>query len=323
MPNTLRSLGARLIVRFRIEESLPLPARTVLGAVQIALKVKRAVAERLIHEGGVLCRGRLLSQGFHRLQVGDLLEIDYVPQPARLSKSQPSGMSRFEIVYDDSLFIVVNKPAGLLTVPTPKKESNTLQAQLKKWLAKQQPGAHAFCVHRLDRLVSGLLVFAKSTEAADAIRDQFASRKPDRRYTAFVAGRLTQPNGTVNSYLSTDDQLSRVSSVDPEQGELAITHYRVLQQWNAVALIEVRLETGRRNQIRVHLAELGHPILGDPRYRPQEAAHPYWPHGRVALHAETLAFQHPESGKLLRFVAAWPQEFRDLRKRLVNADRKA
>lgn len=308
-----------MIIQFRIEENLPLPARTVLGAVQIALKTKRSTAEQLIHEGGVSCRGKLLCQGHQRLQIGDLLEIDYAPQPIKAPKSQPGAMQRFEIVYDDRLLIVVHKPAGLLTVPTPKRESNTLQSQLRKWLDRQQPGAQAICVHRLDRLVSGLLVFAKSYEAADLIREQFSARKPERVYTAFVSGQLKETRGTIRSYLSTNDQLSRESSDDPEAGELAITHYRVVQQWRDVACLEVRLETGRRNQIRVHLADLGHPILGDPRYRPRQAQHAWWPHQRIALHAETLAFSHPETGQPLRFVAAWPQEFRDLRKRLMKS----
>ena len=119
---------------------------------------------------------------------------------------------------------------------------------------------------------------------------------------------------------STNEQLSRLSSEDPTAGELAIT-LRVIEQWRDVALIEVRLETGRRNQIRVHLAEQGHPILGDPRYRPQEAAHPAWAHQRVALHAETLEIQHPETKKVMRFVASWPQEFRNLRKQLTRSHR--
>lgn len=306
-----------MIIHFRIEENLPFPARTVLGAVQIALKVKRSVAEQLIHEGGVTCRGKCLSQGFKRLQVGDQLQIDYAPQPVSVGKQRTGAQPRFEIVHDDESFIVVNKPAGLLTVPTPKRESNTLQSQLAKWLSRQQPDAKAVCVHRLDRLVSGLLVFAKTYEAADLLRSQFADRKPERLYTAFVAGKLSSPRGTLQSYLSTNDQLSRVSSPEPQAGELAITHYRVVQQWSDVAQLEIRLETGRRNQIRVQLAEEGHPILGDPRYRPHQAKHGLWPYSyRIALHAETLVIQHPESGQVLRFVAPWPQEFRNLRKRL-------
>lgn len=304
-----------MLVRFKVPESLPYPARTVLGAVQMALKIKRVAAELLIHEGGVLCRGKPLIQTHLRVEAGDVLEMDYAPQPVQPSRGS-GRKERFEIVFDDEGLIVVNKPAGLLTVPTPKRESNTLQSQIRKWLAQQQPTAQAICVHRLDRLVSGLLVFAKSYEMADLIREQFADRKPQRLYTAIVAGEMTQPSGTIRNYLRTDDDLNRRSSNDPTQGELAITHYRVKEVWNGVSLLEVQLETGRRNQIRVHLADLGHPVLGDPRYQRLSAEHPLWPYERIALHAETLSFTHPKRQELLRFVAPWPQEFRDLRKRL-------
>lgn len=305
-----------LLVRFSVTEQLPLPARTAVGVVQAALKVKRPAAQQLIHSGCVTCSGRIILQSHIRLQVGDCVEIQYAPQPVRAAKIDSGAGQRFEIVYDDDSLIVVNKPAGLLTVPTPKRESNTLQGQLRKWLARQQPGAQAICVHRLDRLVSGLLVFAKSFEMADQIRAQFEKRKPERQYTAIVSGHLDSPSGSIRSYLSTDQQLTRVSSLDPSAGELAITHYTTTERWKDVSLLQVRLETGRRNQIRVHLADLGHPILGDPRYRPEQAEHVLWPYKRIALHAETLSILHPVTGELLRLAAPWPQEFRDLRKQL-------
>jgi 23S rRNA pseudouridine1911/1915/1917 synthase len=288
----------------------------VLGVVQIALKIKRAAAQQLIHEGGVLCRGKPLTQTHMPVDVGDLLELDYAPQPAPLPKQSANRGERFEIVFDDENFVIVNKPAGLLTVPTPKREPNTLQSQLRKWLERQQPGAQALCVHRLDRLVSGLLVFAKNYATADLIRSQFEARKPQRIYTAIVAGIPQESQGTIRNYLSTDDDLNRRASNDPGAGELAITHYRVKEQWNGVALLEIRLETGRRNQIRVHMADLGHPVLGDPRYHRYDAEHPLWPYERIALHAETLGLEHPDTGEELHFIAPWPQEFRDLRKRL-------
>lgn len=309
-----------MIVRFKVPENLPFPARTVLGAVQMALKIKRRAAEVVIHEGGVTCRGKPLIQTHLRLEVGDTLDIDYAPQPVRQPKSRGSSQDRFEIVFDDDTLIVVNKPAGLLTVPTPKREPNTLQSQIRKWLERQQPGAQAVCVHRLDKLVSGLLVFAKSFEAADLIRSQFEARKPQRLYSAIVAGVPKESKGTIRSYLSTDKDLTRRSSDDPSQGELAITHYRVKEAWDGVALLEIKLETGRRNQIRVHMAEIGHPVLGDPRYHRLSAEHPLWPYERIALHAETLAIIHPITQDDLRFIAPWPQEFRDLRKRLRLRD---
>ncbi len=308
-----------MIVRFKVDERLPPPARTVVSLVQAALKVQRSIAEELIHEGAVRTRGRTLSQTHFKLDVGDELEIDYAPQPkATPNKRDVSRAAQFEVVHDDEFVIVVNKPAYMLTVPTPKRESNTLQSKVRAWLEKNQSSAQAICVHRLDRGVSGLLVFAKSYEVADQLRSQFADRKPERRYAAIVQGQLAQGEGTFRSYLATDESLSRHSVQNPEAGELAITHYKVREKWGDTTLVEVTLETGRRNQIRVHFAEAGHPVLGDPRYRSGEAAHRWWPFKRLALHAETLGIEHPESGELLRFTCPWPQEFRDFRRRAAR-----
>jgi hypothetical protein len=154
----------------------------------------------------------------------------------------------------------------------------------------------------------------ESLEVAEKIRNQFAARKPDRQYIAIVAGLVEDDSGTIQNYLATDENLNRYSVEDPAKGELAITHYRVRQRWQDTTLVEVRLETGRRNQIRVHMADLGHPILGDPRYRRDLATHRAWPYRRIALHAESLGFVHPTDGQAMRFVAPWPQEFRDFQR---------
>ncbi|MEC8556533.1 MAG: RluA family pseudouridine synthase [Planctomycetota bacterium] len=307
-----------MIVRFQVDERLPLPARNALNVVQTALKVNRSVASKLIHDGMVACRGRGISQTHHMLRVGDEVEIDYVPQPvkqpAKKKTSNPRG--KFDVVHDDEAIIVVNKPAGLLTVPSPQREKNTLRGQLQKWLRHQKTDSKAICVHRLDRGVSGLLVFAKSDEVAEHLIAQFSQRKPQRQYVAIVQGVLSDDKGTFRSHLATDEQSLNRFSVDESdpRGELAITHYRVKERWKGVTIVEVQLETGRRNQIRVHFAEAGHPIIGDPRYRPAEAEHALWPHRRIALHAETLGFRHPTEDSPLLFKAPWPQEFRDLRR---------
>lgn len=289
-----------------------------MQVVQAALKVQRSIAEKLIHDAAVQCRGRIISQTHFRLDVGDELEIDYAPQPVKTPrKKSKTSMERFEVVHDDESIIVVTKPAWILTVPSLKRENNTLLSQVTKWTQANQAGVEAICVHRLDRGVSGLLVFAKSREIADALRDQFAARKPRRKYTAIVQGRVEDQQGSIQNYLTTDEKtLTRYSTEDPNGGELAITHYVVKDHWKDTTLVEVQLETGRRNQIRVHLAELGHPILGDPRYRPQEAEHQHWPYKRLALHAETLGFVHPVSGESLLFKAPWPQEFRDFQRKM-------
>lgn len=311
-----------MIVRYSIPEHLPLPARNVLSVVQAALKVARPVAKKLIHDGAVSVGERVLNQTHFQLKVGQVVEIDYVPQPHKPSRTKrgakSSAAKTFEVVHDDPDIIVVHKPAGLLTVPSPMREKNNLREQIRKWLAQnsaQSEEADAICVQRLDRGVSGLLVFAKHSRASEALIQQFSSRKPDRRYIAIVQGVPKKTRATIRSFLATDaESLNRYSVENEQDGELAITHYEVMDTWGEISLLSVRLETGRRNQIRVHMAEAGHPIVGDPRYRPRLAEHPAWPHRRIALHAERLGFDHPMTGEKLVFESSWPQEFRDLRK---------
>jgi 23S rRNA pseudouridine1911/1915/1917 synthase len=157
-------------------------------------------------------------------------------------------------------------------------------------------------VHRLDRGVSGLLVFGKQPEVATAIREQLAERKPLRRYIAIVNGNLQSSDGKFDSYLTTNKKsLTRYSTNDPAEGQHAITHFCVVERLAEVTVVEVWLETGRRNQIRVHLAEAGHPVLGDERYRAKEARHHRWTWKRLALQAIELGFVHPTTGEELHF----------------------
>ena len=308
-----------MIIRYCVDEKLPFPARNALSVVQAALKVNRHIATSLIHDGAVTCRGRSVLQPHAKFDVGDQVEICYVPPTAAKQKRKgaKSGQSRFEVIHDDPSLLVVNKPAELLTLPTPHRERHTLKSQIDKWLASQGHPGPSICVHRLDRGVSGVLVFAKDSDTAQALRSQFSQRKPKRKYVTIVCGHLENASGTFRSHLATDEQtLHRYSVANPDEGELAITHYHLRELWRDASLCEVTLETGRRNQIRVHFAEAGHPILGDPRYRPEQAQHPLWPYKRIALHAELLGFKHPDSDQFMEFTAPWPQEFRDLRRRL-------
>ncbi len=297
-----------------VDPSLPEPARNILTILQSLLGVHRKTALELVHAGAVFVNDRTVSQAHCKLSLGDRIEVEYAPQPAKVVSKRQGSKPQFEIAYDDEHLMLVVKPADLLTVPTPKRERNTLIGRVQQWLDDQQPGTRAFCVQRLDRGVSGIIVLAKSLKVAELLRNQFQARKPDRQYIAIVAGKIVNSVGTMKSFLATDKQLNRFSVEDELAGELAITHYEVKEFWEDSTLVEVRLETGRRNQIRVHFAEAGHPVIGDPRYRTQQAAHRWWSHKRLALHAESLGFEHPISHASIKFIAPWPQEFRDFRK---------
>lgn len=221
----------------------------------------------------------------------------------------------FELVYEDNFLLVVDKKAGYLSVPTGEwnrttKGEQTLIGEIKRYLAiKSGRDLGATPIHRLDRDTSGLLVVAKSQKISQRVKEQFSARKPDREYVAIVKGRVAKEKGTFRSYLATDDDLNQYSTKREAEGKLAITHYEVVSYLEDATRVRVTLETGRRNQIRVHFSEVGHPVLGDVRYRAELAKHKRWPYPRLALHAARLGFAHPMSRKKLEFLSPLPKEF--------------
>lgn len=259
----------------------------------------------------VFVNGAICSQPGQLAAAGDRIVLSFDPHRRYHPLPRPVRSPGFEIVLEDRHLIIVNKPAALLTVPTPHGESNTLLDKVSQYVRHSLQGRsrQAFACHRLDRGVSGLLVFAKSAEISQQIRDQFALSKPERKYAAIVAGEMDQREGTFESLLATDKNLTRFSTEDETIGQRAVTHYSVARKLSGAMLVHVWLETGRRNQIRVHFAEAGHPVLGDPRYRPELARHRLWPYKRLALHAELLGFEHPVTQQSLRLQSPLPAEF--------------
>ncbi len=299
-----------------VNNSIPPPARNLANLVKGLARTTEAESARHIHDGLVKVNGRIRTQPHFKLAPGDRIEVEFTPKMYSETKRGSSARPQLKIVFEDDDLIVVEKPAGLLTVPTKLREKSNLQAMIDKYLHKRNENATCYCVQRLDRGVSGVLVFAKSLQIAESLRDQFAARKPHRRYVAIVSGQMRQTSGKYESYLTTDSELNQYSTRNAEEGKLAITHFVVTRIWESATMLEVRLETGRRNQIRVHFAEAGHPILGDPRYQRHLAVHPLWNYDRLALHAESLSIAHPRTGQQLSFTSSWPDEFREFQRRL-------
>lgn len=210
---------------------------------------------------------------------------------------------RVRIVFEDDDLIVVDKTAGLLTIATDEVKYETAEAFLTSYLGTRE----ALHVHRLDRDTSGALVFAKNSWIRDRLQERFAVHDIERVYVAIVYGKLREPSGTFRSFLAEDRNLRVRSVVSADDGKEAVTHYRTTASGRGYSILEVTLETGRRNQIRVHLAEAGHPILGDTMYG--RGFDPEFP--RLALHAKLLGFVHPRSGKKVTFTAEVPRVFRD------------
>jgi 23S rRNA pseudouridine1911/1915/1917 synthase len=269
----------------------------------------------LFDHGCVRLNGAHCPEPGQRLAAGDEVSLRYDANQRYHPKPKPKQRLGFDLVFEDQHLIVVGKPPELLTVPTARREKNTLQSRVESYVKHVGKARGAFTVHRLDRGVSGLLVFGKTQDVMRALKDQFELNKPEREYVALVAGDLQKDGGTFESLLATDKDLNRFSTLDEKIGQRAVTHYRVVARLKGATLVQVRLETGRRNQIRVHFAEAGHPVLGDPRYKPELAADSRWPHERLALHARLLGFEHPITGQELRFEAPLPEEMeRFLRK---------
>ncbi|MBC7660911.1 MAG: RluA family pseudouridine synthase [Chitinophagaceae bacterium] len=272
------------------------------------LGFSRARVRGLIDHSGVTINDELCTDGGVAVHEGDALLLQYDPQRKYQEKPKERATRGFQVLYKDDAVVVVNKESGILTVPTDRRETNSLVDILSSHLNHNNPRRQKVSVvHRLDRDTSGLLIFGQTKEYADIIIKQFAARKPEREYAAIVAGVVAKDKGTIESFLQTDKALNQKSGAT---GEHAITHFEVRARYANATLVSVKLETGRRNQIRVHFAEMGHPVLGDTRYDAHKAAHAGWPYKRLALHARILGFNHPVDGRPLRFEQELPREFK-------------
>ena len=211
---------------------------------------------------------------------------------------------RLRIVYEDDDIIVVNKGYGLLSIGTDKRKDGTAYSLLRDYVKRKDPSNKLFIVHRLDQHTSGLMMFAKSMEAKDAMQHNWNNMVLSRKYVAIIKGRMDPEEGEIRSYLAEKSVHEVYSTENPEEGQLAVTRYRTLKSRGGYSLLELSLETGRKNQIRVHLKEAGHPIVGDRRYGSTIS-----PIHRLALHAQTLRFAHPITHKDMNFSLPLPASF--------------
>jgi RluA family pseudouridine synthase len=211
------------------------------------------------------------------------------------------------ILYEDSDILVAVKPPGLLTMGTERDKSRTLYAMLTAYVRKgcAKSPKRGFIVHRLDRDTSGIVIFAKSMEAK--LRLQGRWEKTEKTYIAVVHGRCKKREATISTYLAENKAHVVYSTADPAKGRLSHTAYRVLKDTDECSLLEVDLLTGRKHQIRVHLASIGHPVMGDAKYGKRKKAY-----NRLALHAKSISFTHPISGERLTFDTGMPEYFNKL-----------
>ena len=300
---------------FRVEQQISL-MDFLLGKMG---GMSRTSVKQLLSLRRVSVAGAIQTRGDYTLLPGDRVSVSSGRGNTALNHPKLS------VLYEDEHLIVVYKRPGLLTVPTrPESSETTVQSILRAYVRRQHPRNSVYVVHRLDRETSGVLVFARTPELQEYMRTYWRQLVTERTYIAVAEGIFDQPEGTITSWLTEDRRTTRVySSPTDNGGQKAITHYKVLKTSNSklddsptslnsqpstlnYSLVELHLETGRTNQIRVHLQSIGHPVVGDRKYGHGLDESPI---DRLCLHAKVLAFIHPVTEKKVRFEAPVPKEF--------------
>ncbi|MGE4585808.1 MAG: RluA family pseudouridine synthase [Mangrovibacterium sp.] len=252
----------------------------------------------LLRKREVLVDGKAISQFNHVLKSGQQVVVGAFPGP------RGRQMHGVVVVHEDDELIVVNKKAGLLSMATDREKRNTVYRMLSGYVKEEDKGNKIFVVHRLDRETSGLMLFAKNRRMQGLLQTSWKQTVSERSYLAVIEGQLDPPEGTVSSYLFESKAYIVYSSSDPDRGSLAVTSYRTLKWNERYSLLQMNLDTGRKNQIRVHLKDLNHPVVGDKKYGSGCNAL-----GRLGLHAWVLAFTHPLTGEKMRFQTSVPGSF--------------
>ena len=225
---------------------------------------------------------------------------------SRTKKATPFKSRYIKIVYEDRYLIIVDKSAGVLSMAAGQSSVN-VKSILDSYLENSGQKCRAHVVHRLDRETSGLLVYAKDMETEQILEHNWHDMVYDRRYVAVVSGEIVDEGGTISSWLKDNSSYVTYSSPVDNGGKYAVTHFHVLNRTTTHSLVEYKLETGRKNQIRVHSADIGHPVCGDLKYGNGDN-----PIGRLCLHAYMLCFYHPVTRERMEFNTPIPQTFKQL-----------
>ena len=289
-------------------------------ALADASGLSRERIKTLIADGAVTVSGRVAGNTSAKIAGGEQFAIALPPLAPLDAEAQDIPL---DVVFEDEHLIVVNKPAGLVVHPAAGNLDGTLVNALLHHCAGRLSGINGTLrpgiVHRIDKDTSGLLVVAKSDAAHEGLARQFADHSIERTYLAVCSGHPRPAEGTISARLGRSDANRKKMAVLPDtanRGKHAVTHYRTLKPLRDCALIECKLETGRTHQVRVHLASIGHPLLGDPVYgRDPKALRPLLQElgfARQALHAASLGFVHPVTGKRLAFAAKPPADMEEL-----------
>ena len=259
--------------------------------------ISRNRVKALLTNRVVLVDNKITTHPLTELRPGQVVQLD------RSKHKMAFRSNDIGIVYEDPYLLIIDKRAGLLSMSNNTRQE-TVQTVLNRYLEKGGGRNTSHLVHRLDRDTSGLMVYAKDVQTQQSLIRGWQELVTDRRYIALVSGELERKEGVVRSWLTEDKRFVIHSSPVDNGGQYAVTHYRVLESNGKYSLVELMLETGRKNQIRVHMADLGHLVVGDRKYGSEDDSI-----RRLGLHAYMLCFRHPVTGKFLRFETPVPESF--------------
>uniref|UniRef100_UPI0040285036 RluA family pseudouridine synthase n=1 Tax=Prevotella sp. TaxID=59823 RepID=UPI0040285036 len=292
--NTYKTQGGDNLV-ITVKENAPLLEYIINNVSESRSKLKATLQGR-----GIAVNGRMVTQFDYQLKAGDKIIISR-------HKKQNQFKSRYvKIVYEDRWLVVVEKNIGILSMAAGHSSLN-VKSVLDDYFLKSRQKCRAHVVHRLDRDTSGLMVYAKDIETEQILEHNWHQIVYDRRYVAVVSGEMEQDNGTIANWLKDNKAYITYSSPTDNGGKYAVTHFQVLNRTTEHSLVEYKLETGRKNQIRVHSADMGHPVCGDVKYGNGDD-----PLHRLCLHAYMLCFTHPVTGEPMEFSTPIPTAFRSL-----------
>ena len=284
------------LLTFKVVE----PVQLIVFVMEKMHGMSRNRAKALISNRVVLVNNAITTHPLAELKPGDVVQLD------RSKHKKSFHCKELDIVFEDPYLFIIDKHPGLLSMSNNSRQQ-TVQTVLNRYLEKGGGRNTSHLVHRLDRDTSGLMVYATDVQTQQSLINSWQQLVTDRRYLALVEGEFQQTRGRIQSWLTEDKKFVTHSSPVDNGGKYAVTHYNVLASSNGYSLVECELETGRKNQIRVHMADLGHPVVGDRKYGSDED-----PMRRLGLHAYMLCFTHPVTGKHLRFETPVPYCFEKL-----------
>lgn len=266
--------------------------------LQVLAPRSRTEIKALLAHSHVRHNGTITTQFDEPLMAGDELLINFSRPFATLTHRM------VHLLYEDPDVIVVEKQSGILTVPAGNNREKTVQTVVDDYVYAQDGRSHAYVVHRLDQFTSGIVIFAKNSRVQQTLRDSWSTYVVERMYMAVVEGHPQDDEGEIRSYLTENNAMKVYSTNDPSKGKLSVTRYRVVKHRGDYSQVDVQILTGRKNQIRVHMSDIGCPVAGDRKYGAKSN-----PCGRLMLHNYALQFIHPVTKENLRFELPLPKNF--------------